>query len=58
MTGKKFRVKAKDLYKAYQAWVAINNGEDIGQVAFGKEIKNRFESKLSGGTKYLGVKLK
>jgi len=58
-TGKDFKIKAGELYKAYLAWAMEKNHKPMTQTRFGTEIKKRFDSHRSKkGLFYIGIRLK
>ena len=57
-TGDGLKSKGGKLHKAFGDWCKEREIIDVGPVKFGKELKKRFKSKLSGGVTYLGVALK
>lgn len=52
------RVGAKELFKAYQKWADETGEYKMTMTKFGTKMKEKFESKRSNGTKYLGINLK
>lgn len=55
--GTGLRVKSSRLYDAFKKWASDCGHNDMGAVRFGKEMKKRFKSKVSGGIIYLGLAL-
>jgi putative DNA primase/helicase len=56
-TGPDLRVRARDVYAAYQEWCAeAGENRTVSQKVFGQWMeRNRYETKVSNGTWYLGL---
>lgn len=53
VTGKSHRVKAGDLFKAYQSWCTENGERPTNQTAFGRKLEERqYTKRKQGGTIY------
>jgi putative DNA primase/helicase len=52
-----YKVRAAELYKAYQEWSKDSGLSAMTGTLFGKRVKKRFDSTISHGTWYIGIGL-
>jgi len=52
------RVRANDLYQAYQEWCKDNGHRPLSNTRFGKKMSEKFEKRTSNGNWYIGITIK
>ena len=58
IVGEGEQIGAKELYTAYKKWANETGEHEFTMTKFGTKMKDKFESKRSNGTHYLGINLK